>query len=143
MNRCGFSPTPEQRAWVEAMIAYGMPDTEICPLIQNHKSGKPIGLKTLRKHFATEIAAGAVKAKLEVSNWMVSVILGHDRSFQDDRLRAKLAILFAKTRMGWTETVTKGRQRVDHRDWKEAEQSLSEKIERFAQRCKTQQPSKG
>jgi hypothetical protein len=60
MSRRGFKPTAEQRGWVEAMIGYGMPEAEICLLIKHPQTGEPISLQTLRKHFAEEIATGAV-----------------------------------------------------------------------------------
>ena len=52
-----FKPTAEQRESVELMISYGAPEVEICPLIKNPETGKPIEVETLRKHFASEIAA--------------------------------------------------------------------------------------
>jgi len=133
MSRCAFSPTEEQRGCVEEMIAYGVPEAKICQLIKNPKTGKPIGLTMLHKHFALEIAFGAVKMKVEVGNWIVAAILGHDASFQDERLRVRLAIFFAKTRMGWTETVTNRPALVEHPDPEEATKRLSEKLERIAQ----------
>ena len=63
MSRRAFKLTAEQRGWVEAMIGYGMPQAEIRLLIKHPQTGEPISLETLRKHFAEEIATGAVKAK--------------------------------------------------------------------------------
>jgi hypothetical protein len=143
MSRCAFNPTAEQRGCVEEMIGYGVPEAKICLLIKNPKTGKPIGLKMLRKHFAQEIAAGAVKMKVQVGDWIVAAILGHDDSFQDVRLRVRLAIFYARTRMGWTETVTNRREVVEHRDLEGARKRVSEKLERLAQRCETQEPCEG
>ena len=97
MSRRAFKPTPEQRGWVEAMIGYGMPEVEIRP-----QTGEPISLETLRKHFAEEIATGAVKVKALVGDRIVAWVLGRGGDLFDDRARMKLAILFAKARMGWT-----------------------------------------
>src|ERR1700730_10235026 len=102
MSRRPFKPTAEQRGWVEAMIGYSMPEAEIRLLIKHPQTGEPISLETLRKHFAEEIATGAVKAKALVSDRIVSCILGRDGGLQDDRARARLAVLYAKSRMGWT-----------------------------------------
>jgi len=44
MSRRTFNPTAEQRGNVEAMIGYGIPETEICLLIKNPATGKPINL---------------------------------------------------------------------------------------------------
>ena len=56
MSRRAFKPTAEQRGCVETMIGYGVPEAEICLLIKNPKTDKPIDLESLRKHFAAEIA---------------------------------------------------------------------------------------
>ena len=53
------------------MIGYGMPEAEISLLIKHPQTGEPISLETLRKHFAEEIATGAVKAKTLVSDHIV------------------------------------------------------------------------
>jgi hypothetical protein len=86
------------------MIGFGIPETEICLLIKNPATGKPINLATFRKYFAAEIATGAAKVKSLVGNCIVASILGREGGLTDQRARARLAVLFAKTRMGWTET---------------------------------------
>ena len=105
MSRRAFNPTAEQRGNVEAMIGYGIPETEICLLIKNPATGKPINLARFRKYFAAEIATGAPKVKSLVGNRIAASILGRDGGLTDQRARATLAVFFAKTRMGWTETV--------------------------------------
>jgi hypothetical protein len=67
MSRRAFKPTAEQRGNVEAMTGYGIPTAEICLLIKNPETSKPIDLATLRKHFAREIATGATKLKALVA----------------------------------------------------------------------------
>jgi len=64
-----------------------------------------VRLATFRKYFAAEIATGATKVKSLVGNCIVASILGRDGGLTDQLARARLAVLFAKTRMGWTETV--------------------------------------
>ena len=73
-----FNPTAEQRGNVEAMIGFGIPETEICLLIKNPATGKPINLATFRKYFAAEIATGAAKVKSLVGNCIVASILGRE-----------------------------------------------------------------
>ena len=74
----------------------------------NPQTGKPLDPKSLRKHFALEIRTGAVELKCLVGRFIVATILGLPPppgtvAITDDRMRAKLAILFAKTQMGWRE----------------------------------------
>ena len=77
MSRRAFKPTAEQRGCVETMIGYGVPEAEICLLIKNPETDKPIDLETLRKHFAAEIATGAAKMKLLTNGRMLwSRIIG-------------------------------------------------------------------
>ena len=59
-----FKPTAEQRESVELMISYGAPEAEICLLIKNPQTGKPIEVETLREHFASEIAHRRHKAEV-------------------------------------------------------------------------------
>ena len=107
-GRPAFQPSEEQRRVVEAMVGFGIPEAEICGLIRN-TNGKPIDEKTLRKHFQEEIATGASKVKFMVGQFMVASILGTGNHpdfvpLKDEKARASLALLFAKSRMGWKET---------------------------------------
>jgi hypothetical protein len=135
MSRRAFKPTAEQRGWVEAMIGYGMREAEIRLLIKHPQTGEPISLKTLRKHFAEEIATGAVKTKALVGDRIVACILGRDGGLQDDRARARLVILFAKARMGWT--VANRHQYVGPPiDAEDARRRLDKKIDRLVRGLK-------
>ena len=130
MSRRAFKPTAEQRGNVEAMIGYAIPEAEICLLIKNPETGKPIDLATLRKHFAAEIATGATKLKALVGKRIVASMLGRDGGLTDGPTQARLLMLFAKTRMGWKEKVA---NRHEHSpiDLKEAERDLDKKIARL------------
>ena len=115
MTRRAFNPTAEQRGNVEAMIGYGIPDADICLLIKNPETGKPIDLKTLRRHFASEIATGVTKLKSLAGNRIVAAMLGRDGGITDELTQAKLLMLFAETRMGWKETVADEHANEDRR----------------------------
>jgi hypothetical protein len=115
MTRRAFNPTAEQRGNVEAMIGYGIPDADICLLIKNPETGKPIDLKTLRRHFAREIATGVTKLKSLAGNRIVAAMLGRDGGLTDELTQAKLLMLFAETRMGWKETVADEHANEDRR----------------------------
>jgi hypothetical protein len=131
MSRRTFKPTAEQRGWVEAMIGYGIPEAEIRLLIKHPQTGKPISLQMLRRHFAEEIATGAVKAKALIGDRIIAWILGRDGDLQDDRARVRLAILFARARMGWT-AANCPQQVCDPSDTEDARRSLDAKIARLA-----------
>jgi hypothetical protein len=99
----GFSGGNLQRpALQHRNYCLGMPAAEIRLLIKDPQTGEPIGLETLHKHFAEEIATGAVKANCLVADRILGWILGRDGGLQDERARVWLAILFAKARLGWT-----------------------------------------
>ena len=91
-----FKPTAEQRESVELMISYGAPETEICLLIKNPETGKPIEVETLHEHFASEIATGATKLKSLLGNRIVAAMLGRDGGLTDELTQAKLLMLFAE-----------------------------------------------
>jgi hypothetical protein len=135
MSRRAFNPTAEQRGWVKAMVTYGVPDDEICLLIKNPQTGKPIDLETLRKHFAAEIARGEVQAKLLVNGCIIDAILGRDGGLLADRERVRLAILFAKTQMGWT-AANRPKLVCDPIDGEDARRRLDNKIARLARGLK-------
>jgi hypothetical protein len=108
-GRKAFVPKPEQRAIVKTLTGLGIPQTEICRLVTNPQTGKPLDPKSLRKHFALEIRTGAVELKFLVGRFVFATILGlppppGTTAITDERARARLAILFLKTRMGWRET---------------------------------------
>ena len=115
MTRRAFNPTAEPRGNVEAMIGYGIAEADICLLIKNPETGKPIDLKTLRRHFAREIATGVTKLKSLAGNRIVAAMLGRDGGLTDELTQAKLLMLFAETRMGWKETVADEHANEDRR----------------------------
>src|SRR5260363_95451 len=58
MARPSFEPTDQQRARVAQLVSFGLTQRELCALVQGEE-GKPISEKTLRKHFAEELAYGS------------------------------------------------------------------------------------
>jgi len=51
---------------VEAGAAIGLTEVEMCLILLNPRTDKPIDLKTLRAHFREELDTGHVKAHLKV-----------------------------------------------------------------------------
>jgi len=99
-GRLRFEPTPEQRRDVEMMAALGIPPEQMCHIVCD-KNGKPIRLRTFLRHFRQEIETGAIKVKSSVVSFIIATILGTappdgGEPITDERVRAKLAILYAR-----------------------------------------------
>jgi hypothetical protein len=111
-GRKAFVPNPAQRKMVRKLTGWGIPQQHICPLVTDPQTGKPLDPKSLRKHFALDIRIGAVEANFTVGRLILATILGLPPpgtvAITDERVRAKLAIFWAKTRMGWSETSVDG-----------------------------------
>ena len=108
-GRKAFVPNSEQRHIVKTLTGLGLPQKHICRLVTNPQTGKPLDPKSLRKHFALEIGTGAVEANLTVARLTLATILGWPPppgtgAITNEWARANLAIFWAKTRMGWSET---------------------------------------
>lgn len=100
MTRTAFRPTQEQRNNVEAMIGFGIREGDVCKLIINHQTGKPISEPTLRKHFPREIETGQLKANTKVGQTLFQIAT----ECPDMRARMTACIFWMKTRAGWRET---------------------------------------
>jgi hypothetical protein len=108
-GRTTFVPTAEQRNSVKILVSLGLPQKQICRLVINPQTDKPLDDKTLRKHFAREIATGTTELHARVGNFMVATILGlappaGTVAIDDQRARGSLLRFFAETRMGWQKT---------------------------------------
>jgi hypothetical protein len=105
-GRKAFVPNPSQRNMVRKLTGWGIPQQQICPLVTNPQTGKPLDPKSLRKHFALEIRTGAVEANVRIGSLILATIVGSPPppgtvAITNERVRADLAIFWAKTRMGW------------------------------------------
>lgn len=88
MPRKAHEVTDKNRAQVEAMAGYGLPQDQIAQVLR-------IAESTLKKYYAEELSRGAA-----VANSMVGEAL-----FKQARGGNTAALIFwAKTRMGWKET---------------------------------------
>ena len=92
MARPVHTPDPALRRQVEAMAGYGIPELGIAKVIG-------IDPKTLRKHYRSELDLGYVKANSAVAQSLFKKAIG------DGPQSVTAAIFWAKTRMGWKETV--------------------------------------
>ena len=86
-----YKPTPEQRAQVDAMAAYGVPEHAIARVLK-------IDPKTLRKHFREELDIAHIKANSAVAQSLFRKATG------DGPQSVTACIFWLKVRMGWKET---------------------------------------
>ena len=89
MSNPKHAPTPEQRKIVKAMVGYGVLQNDIATVIG-------IDPKTLRLHYADEIAKGGIEANAQVAQSLFKA------ATRDGNMTA--AIWWTKIRMGWKET---------------------------------------
>ena len=132
-GRQKFVPTPDQRDMVKLLAGRGIPQEDIRRLILNPQTGKPLSIKTLERAFATEIKTAKTELDFKVGTFIMDSILGRTpvnaKPQKDDRARLRLAIFYAKTRMGWK--VTAANRRVPSPiDVEEVRQRLKKKIAR-------------
>ena len=99
MGRPAHKPDPTSRRQVEAMTAYGVPETDIATVIG-------VDPKTLRKHYRSELDTGEIKANSKVAESLYRKALG------DGSQSVTAAIFWLKTRARWREapqTLLQGR----------------------------------
>ena len=87
MARPPHQPDPSHRKQVEAMAAYGIPESDIARVLG-------IDPKTLRKHYRDELDLGATKANAQVAGYLFTAAKGGNVSAQ---------IFWLKTRARWRE----------------------------------------
>jgi hypothetical protein len=88
MGRRAHKPDPAQRRQVEAMAAYGIPETDIARVLF-------VDPKTLRKHYREELDLGETKANAQVAGYLFN-------SAKNGNVTAQ--IFWLKTRAKWRET---------------------------------------
>ncbi|AOJ86716.1 hypothetical protein WS87_08545 [Burkholderia sp. MSMB0856] len=94
MARPSFNSTAAQRALVEQLAAFGIPQEDMVMLVLDAK-GKPISVPTLRKHFRRELTEGLVKANTKVAQALFKKAAGGNVASM---------IFWLKTRGGWKES---------------------------------------
>lgn len=88
-----FIPSPEQRGMVEASVGFGHTYDEICQLIINPLTGKPICKHTLIKAFPLELERGKVSVKTKVMSALFKNATEHNN--------VAAQIFFLKQRARW------------------------------------------
>jgi hypothetical protein len=74
-GRKTFVPTSEQRNSIKVLAGLRIPQEQICQLVINPQTGKPLDEKSLRRHFKREIATGEIELHARVGNFIVANIL--------------------------------------------------------------------
>ena len=90
MGRRAHKPDPPLRRQVEAMAAYGIPETDISRVMR-------VDPKTLRKHYREELDLGESKANAQVAGFLFNAAKNGNVTAQ---------IFWLKTRARWRETPT-------------------------------------
>jgi hypothetical protein len=139
-----FVPTPEQRNTVRVLVGLRIQQKQICRLVLNRQTQKPLDHKTLRKHFAHEIATATAELHLLIGKFMLATIFGTPPpagtvAIKDDRARGQLMMFFARTRLGWTAPVVNRPEGhvsgpIEYPNMEKLRQRLSDKIDRVGQR---------
>src|SRR4030088_3120937 len=88
MSRPTHQPDPSQRRQVEAMAAYGIPETDVARTVG-------IDPKTLRKCYREELDLGTTKANAQVAGFLFNAAKNGNVTAQ---------IFWLKTRARWRET---------------------------------------
>jgi hypothetical protein len=88
MGRRAHRPDPSQRRQVEALAAYGIPESDISGVVG-------IDPKTLRKHYREELDLGETKANAQVAGFLFNAAKNGNVTAQ---------IFWLKTRAKWRET---------------------------------------
>jgi uncharacterized protein (DUF2342 family) len=91
MPRKAHQPDPVARRQVEAMAAYGVPETDIARVVA-------IDPKTLRKHYRDELDTGAIKANSRIAESLYKKATGEGPQ------SVTACIFWLKTRAHWKET---------------------------------------
>src|SRR5215510_8163239 len=139
-GRPKFEPTQDQRSQVKQMKALGIPEDRICKTITNPQTGKPVSPMTLVRAFAAELESGATEFHTLVGNFILCAILGKKPALGDaiksEQVRMTAAIFFAKTKMGWKETVVNEPANKDDKPFlvDDAWQRLIDEIDRIRAR---------
>ena len=108
-----FRPTENQRAMVEKFAGYDMKFKEICQLVINPATGKPIDAATLRRCFHDELARGGPLMKATLAGKIFETAYGHpaefDESGQPVRAEAapnpRLLEYLGQSKLNWKKTV--------------------------------------
>lgn len=109
-GRPRYEPTDKERAQCKALAGMGVPHTDIAIVLQ-------ISTPTLRRHFRTELDAGAIEANAKVAQSLF-------KQATDLQKPSVVACIFwLKTRAGWSESGAEPRTPRDELPGKKEQQN--------------------
>jgi hypothetical protein len=125
-GRPAWEPTDKDRRQVQAMSAYGIPETEIAVALG-------VTPPTLRKYCREELDTGATRANARVAEFLYTGILGsaNQEPFGEEKSRVTAAIFWLKTRAHWKETSVHQHQDLPP-DEDAARKALNDKLAKLA-----------
>ena len=135
-----FEATQDQRYQVKLMKALGIPEHRICTTIINPRTQKPVAPMTLARAFGPELASGATEFHALFGDFIICAILGKKPALGDaiksEQVRMTAAIFYAKTKMGWKETVVNEPANKDDKPFPvdDARQRLIDEVDRIRAR---------
>lgn len=83
-GRPPFEPTEDQRKQVKVLAGFGLVQAQICLLITNPQTGKPISEPTLRKHFEEELAIGTAQGDSQVLQSLFFQAVGRGKQYDEE-----------------------------------------------------------
>ena len=95
-----YVPTDDDRKNVELLVGFGLTQREICLLVKNPSTGKPISINTLGKCYQHELDSGVAHFHSAVAGSLYKKALSKDHP-----QAVTAAIWLSKARMGWSEKV--------------------------------------
>lgn len=101
MSRPFYKPSENERKGVAVMAASGMRHEDICQVIRNPESSKPLAYKTFIRVFANELANGR---KLVVS-LLERELVGLALYAKSDRVRLSAMEFYLQTKGGFNKTL--------------------------------------
>ena len=78
-----FAPTPEQRAIVTSLAVLGIPQHDMCKVVINPKTDRPIDKKTLELHFRQELDQSFLQTTARIGVDFMKKCTGANAVFDD------------------------------------------------------------
>lgn len=108
-----FRPSRMQRDAVEMMAGFGLQYREICLLINNPATGRPIEVETLIRCFPDELQRGEPQMKATLAGKVFGTAYGNAAEYDENnnlireerKPNPRLLEFLAQTKLGWKKTV--------------------------------------